>query len=261
MAGAYTIFANGGVLMAPRLVDAVSAADGATVYTPAVKPKQVLDPRIAFLTTNLMESVLQSGTAVRVRSMGFLAPAAGKTGTSHDAWFAGYTDNLLCVVWVGLDDYENLNIEGAHAALPIWTEFMKEASQLPAYANPQPFAPPPGLVAVKVDTVSNQVATPLCPPDQVETDYYLEGTQPTETCHLHPSNLMPRGIMRSALNMLGLGGSSPPPPPPEPTPMAAAKPSQPVVVKTQPPKPAEAKPPPEKHGFFGRIFHALGGGN
>ncbi|HEY7837491.1 MAG TPA: transglycosylase domain-containing protein [Terriglobales bacterium] len=258
MAGAYTIFANGGVRLTPRLVDTVDDADGASVFTPNFQPKPVLDPRIAFLTTDLMESVLSSGTAVRVRADGFLAPAAGKTGTSHDAWFAGYTDNLLCVVWVGLDDYENLNIEGAHAALPIWTEFMKEAVQLPAYANPQPFAPPPGVVAERIDTVSQQLATPLCPPSQVETDYYLDGTEPKQSCHLHPSNLFPHGVIASALNLFGLGGSKAPPPPPPPRQPAAALAPAPVTLPT--PTPAPAPPQPKKRGLFGRIFQAIGGG-
>ena len=61
--------------------------------------------------------------------MGFYAPAAGKTGTDHDAWFAGFTTNLLCIVWVGNDDYTDIKIQGAHAAAPIWAEFMKRAVQ------------------------------------------------------------------------------------------------------------------------------------
>jgi penicillin-binding protein 1B len=71
--------------------------------------------------------------------MGFVAPAAGKTGTSHDAWFAGYTSNLLCIVWVGNDDYTDIKLEGAHAAAPIWAEFMKKAVQLPQYSDTHEF--------------------------------------------------------------------------------------------------------------------------
>ncbi|MGN6594012.1 MAG: transglycosylase domain-containing protein [Terriglobales bacterium] len=271
MAGAYTVFANGGVLERPRFIDAVQTPDGNVVLQQHAQGQPVLDPRVAFLTTNLMESVLDAGTAARVRASGFTAPAAGKTGTSHDAWFAGYTDKLLCVVWVGLDDYQDLCpkggpcVQGAEAALPIWTDFMKAAIKLPAYANPQPFAPPPGVVAVKMDTVSHEVATPLCPPDQTQVNYFLDGTQPKVMCHLHTSNLMPRGIAAAA----EAGASSlyhlivPATPPPPPAPAAKAPSRAPVQAakaaapgKKPNPKPEEKK----KSGFFSRILHALGGG-
>ena len=82
--------------------------------------KPIMDPRVAYVMTNMMEGVINNGTAAGVRARGFTAPAAGKTGTSHDAWFAGYTSNLLCIVWVGYDDYSDLKIEGAKSAAPIW---------------------------------------------------------------------------------------------------------------------------------------------
>ncbi len=257
MTSAYTVFANAGVRLAPRLVYSVQDANGQSIYRQDPQPQAVLDPRVAFLTTNLMESVMDAGTAERVRESGFSAPAAGKTGSSHDAWFAGFTSNLLCVVWVGLDNYQNLNIEGAHAALPIWTEFMKEAVALPSYQNVQPFTPPPGVVGVKIDTESRQVATPLCPVAQVETDYYLEGTQPTEMCHLHPTELVPRGVIAGTLRLLHLGNPAPPPPPRPAPRLEAPPPAAPRLLA----KPAPAPPPkPKKRGFLGRIFHALGGG-
>ncbi|TAN22630.1 MAG: penicillin-binding protein 1A [Acidobacteria bacterium] len=261
MAGVYTMFDNGGVLEKPRLIDSVQDAQGQVILQHLPKPKRVLDPRIAFLTTNLMESVLQAGTAVRVRAMGFDVPAAGKTGTSHDAWFAGFTDNLLCVVWVGLDNYQDIDIEGAHAALPIWTDFMKAAIQLPGYSHPQPFAPPPGVVAVKVDTVSHEVATPLCPPDQTEVNYYIDGTQPTVMCHLHPSPLIPRGIAEAthkALQFLHVEA----PPPPEPAAATRKGEALPPRLTAAPATelPAAKPKPQPKRGFFGRLLHAIGGG-
>ncbi|HXE31624.1 MAG TPA: transglycosylase domain-containing protein [Terriglobales bacterium] len=260
MAGAYTVFANGGVRLTPRMVDQVQSSSGDVVFKPRYPPQPVLDPRVAFLTTNLMQSVLNAGTAIRVRSEGYDAPAAGKTGSSHDAWFAGYTNNLLCIVWVGLDDYTNLNIEGAHAALPIWTEFMKSALAFPAYHDVKDFAPPAGVVPVKIDTVSMQQATPLCPLAQVEVDYYLDGTQPRQTCRLHPSPLTPRGIIASTLNLFHLSSPSPPPPPPQaaaPTSVAAAPAPTTTPIPAQPAAPPQEKP---KRGFFGKILHAIGGG-
>ena len=97
----------------------------------AIRVQTVLDPRAAYLTTDLMENVINHGTGIAVRALGFTAPAAGKTGTSHDAWFAGFTSNLVCIVWVGNDDYSDIKIEGAHAAAPIWANFMKRAVAMP----------------------------------------------------------------------------------------------------------------------------------
>ena len=123
MSGAYTVFANNGVKIDPWMLASVRSPNGDVMneYTPVTKP--VLDPRAAYLTTSLMENVINHGTGYAVRALGFTAPAAGKTGTSHDAWFAGFTSNLICIVWVGNDDYSDIKIEGAHAAAPIWAEF------------------------------------------------------------------------------------------------------------------------------------------
>src|SRR5262249_36186341 len=141
---------------------------------------QVLDPRVAFVITAMMQGVINSGTAANVRTRGFTAPAAGKTGSSHDAWFAGYTSNLLCIVWVGYDDYSDIHSSGATLALPVWTEFMKRAIALPEYSDVKPFAPPQGVIQLSLDKTTNQVATPACPDDYVTA--FIEGTQPTQTC-------------------------------------------------------------------------------
>jgi penicillin-binding protein 1B len=143
--------------------------------------RQVLDPRIAYIMTNMMEGVINNGlgyTAVRLR--GFTPPAAGKTGSSHDGWFAGYTTNLLCIVWVGYDDYSDLRITGAMTAAPIWTEFMKKASALPQYSDMKGFAQPTGVVDVQLDKATNRLATPACPDDYVAA--FVAGTEPHETC-------------------------------------------------------------------------------
>jgi penicillin-binding protein 1B len=184
MAGAYTIFANGGVHLDPWMLASVRTASGdvMTDYTP--NARQVLDPRVAYLTTNMMEAVLNGGTAGRVRTTWeFTAPAAGKTGSSHDAWFAGFTSNLLCVVWVGNDDYTDIKIEGAHAAAPIWAEFMKKAVQLPQYSDTKEFTPPAGVDLINIDKVTNLLPDGACP--ETYTAAFLEGTAPTDTCS-HP---------------------------------------------------------------------------
>ncbi|MGD0569233.1 MAG: PBP1A family penicillin-binding protein [Candidatus Sulfotelmatobacter sp.] len=181
MAGAYTSFANNGERLSPILVNSVRNAKGDVIANFKTDQRQVLDPRIAYVMTNMMEGVINNGlgyTAVRLR--GFTPPAAGKTGSSHDGWFAGYTSNLLCIVWVGYDDYSDLRITGAMTAAPIWTEFMKKASELPEYSDMKEFAQPTGVVDVQLDKATNRLATPTCPDDY--TAAFVVGTEPRDTC-------------------------------------------------------------------------------
>src|SRR5260370_31316140 len=142
--------------------------------------RQVVDPRVASLMTTMMEGVMNSGTAYVVRQRGFTAPAAGKTGCSHDGWFAGYTSNLLCIVWVGYDDYSDIRLSGAQTAAPIWAEFMKKAVVLPRYSDVKPFPQPEGVVDVQLDKITNRLATPSCP--DTYTIAFVAGTEPRDTC-------------------------------------------------------------------------------
>ena len=190
MAGAYTIFANNGLHLDPWMLASVRTSTGDIIsdYSPA--SKQILEPRVAYLTVNMMQNVLRSdvtgsGTGAGVRNMGFTAPAAGKTGTDHDAWFAGFTSNLLCIVWVGNDDYTDIKLQGAQAAAPIWAEFMKRAVLLPQYSDTHDFSPPEGVEIVKIDKNSNLLSDETCP--EAFDSAFLDGTAPTDTCD-HPSD-------------------------------------------------------------------------
>ncbi len=199
MAGAYTVFANGGVHLDPWMLASVRTPTGDIIQDFTPTSQQVLDPRVAFLTTYMMEAVLQGngsdpcevggrdycGTGAGVRNMGFISPAAGKTGTSHDAWFAGFTSSLLCVVWVGNDDYTSIDLEGAHAAAPIWAAFMKQAVLLPQYSDTNEFKAPDGVQLMSIDKNSNLLADGSCTDDY--TAAFLDGTAPTDTCD-HPSD-------------------------------------------------------------------------
>ena len=135
IARAYTVFSNFGVRMDPYWVSLVRDRNGGVLEQTKPEGFPVLDRRIAFLMTDLMQGVIQRGTGVGVRARGFTAPAAGKTGTSHDGWFVGYTSNLLTIAWVGYDDNTVLPLSGASTALPIWTEFMKRAVSFPQYSR------------------------------------------------------------------------------------------------------------------------------
>jgi penicillin-binding protein 1B len=181
MTGAYTTFANNGVRLSPILLRSVRNGKGDVIANYTTDQRQVLDPRVAYVMTNMMEGVINNGlgyTAVRLR--GFTPPAAGKTGSSHDGWFAGYTSNLLCIVWVGYDDYSDLRLSGAMTAAPIWAEFMKKAAVLPQYADMKAFQQPTGVVDVQLDKFTNRLATPTCPDDYVSA--FVTGTEPRDTC-------------------------------------------------------------------------------
>jgi penicillin-binding protein 1B len=202
-AGAYTVFANQGEYVKPDFIQLVRSQDGKVIYKNKIQQKQVLDPRVAYLMTNLLEEVLRSGTAAGVRAhYGFNVPAAGKTGTSHDGWFAGYTSELLCVVWVGFDDNRELNLEGAHSAAPIWAEFMKRALEYREYRDTRPFSAPDGIVSIDIDPQSGMPATPNCPTTRPEV--YINGTQPVGSCPLH-------GGGRQVTNVAGWQTQSQPP--------------------------------------------------
>jgi penicillin-binding protein 1B len=182
IASAYTVFPNGGVLKPLRAILRI-VSGGTTVPIDLPPPKTVARKDTTFLVTNMMRSVLNEGTAASARGNGFTLDAAGKTGTTNDlrdAWFVGFTPELLTAVWVGLDDNQALGLSGAQAALPIWTQFMSRA--LAGHAN-QPFDVPEGIVFVDIDKDTGKLATPFCP--KVFHEAFRAGTEPTETCPIH----------------------------------------------------------------------------
>lgn len=254
VAAAYTMFANRGVASRPAWVGMIRSQRGELVYEGRPQRKPVLDPRVNYLMVSLMEEVMRSGTAAGVRARGFALPAAGKTGTSRDGWFAGFTSKLICVVWVGFDDGSDLNLEGAKSALPIWTEFMKRAHQHRQYRNAAGWDAPDGIVSVDIDPLTGQLATAGCSNPRAEV--FISGTQPVELCSLHGGS----GTQVA-------GWETTPAPPPVPvrqeegfeapadggsgTVRAATMPAAaPGSLETRPAKPAQ---PEKKKGFFGKL--------
>jgi penicillin-binding protein 1B len=180
---AYTLFPNLGEIRPLRTITNVLAG-GREVPPPKPTPaRRVARPDTAFLVTNMMRSVIDEGTGASARALGFTLDAAGKTGTTNDlrdAWFVGFTPELLTVVWVGLDDNQELGLSGAQAALPIWTEFMIKALS----GHPDvPFTVPDGITFVEIDRDNGKLAVPGCP--RIFREAFLTGTEPTETCPLH----------------------------------------------------------------------------
>jgi len=182
VAEAYTIFPNRGTVKKLRSI--LNIANGEEVATLKVDAgPTVARPSTAFLVTHMMRSVLNEVTGAAARANGFTADAAGKSGTTNDlrdAWFVGFTPELLTVVWVGLDDNQPLGMSGAQAALPIWTSFMKNAVAGRAGST---FEPPDGVTLVEIDRDTGKVATPICP--RLTTEAFLSGTEPQAVCELH----------------------------------------------------------------------------
>jgi penicillin-binding protein 1B len=182
IATAYTLFPNGGVIRPLRVLSRI-VTGGQTKVPPELPTKRIARPDTTYLVTNMMRSVINEGTGAGARAAGFALDAAGKTGTTNDlrdAWFVGFTPELLTVVWVGLDDNQPLGLSGTQAALPIWAAFMIRA--LAGHAN-LPFAEPEGIVDIEIDRDTGKLAGPLCP--RVFKEAFLSGTEPTEQCDVH----------------------------------------------------------------------------
>ncbi len=220
IAEAYTAFANQGVRVTPTTLSLVRAANGNLLYQGLPDSRPALDPRVAFLMDSMMQEVLRSGTGAGARAHGFSLPAAGKTGTSRDGWFAGFTSRLLCVVWVGYDDNRDLHIEASRSALPIWTDFMKRAAALHQYADAEPFQAPSGIVEVRICPDSGNLANPFCPRTRVVP--FIDGTQPVVACKLHgappvaPEFESVTGVDHPPALPPDAGGPEPQPPAPPP---------------------------------------------
>ena len=182
MATAYNVLANGGRKVEPLTVQRVLDTNGVVLEQNFMREApQVVRPEAAYLVVSMMRGVINEGTGAGVRARGFLDDAAGKTGTTNDtkdAWFAGFTPQLLCVVWVGFDDNSPLRLDGASAALPIWTRFMIAASK---GQEAEHFSvPEENIVFVEIDKETGRLATPFCP--RTVQEAFIAGTEPREMC-------------------------------------------------------------------------------
>jgi penicillin-binding protein 1B len=180
VARAYATIANGGIRPEIRTFEDLVGEDSRALERQSLEFERVLDAGTAYLVTSLLEGVVDRGTARRVRAEGLTGALAGKTGTSddeHDAWFAGFTPELVVVIWVGFDEPRSLGVPASRAALPIWVDFVREV--LGGHARGA-FLPPPGVVRIDVDPVSGARALLGCP--RREPEWFLRGVEPTEVC-------------------------------------------------------------------------------
>jgi penicillin-binding protein 1B len=183
LTAAYGVFASGGVRRPPVLVVAVSSATGETLYAAPEDEAHVIASGLAYLVTHLLEQVFESGTARSARDLGLRGTAAGKTGTTddtRDAWFVGYTPEVVAGVWVGMDGGGATGLTGAQGALPIWVDFVRATAGPDASRN---FPVPDDVVWREVDPASGHLATPGCPERREEP--FLAGTEPREPCEQH----------------------------------------------------------------------------
>ena len=182
VAQAYTLFLNEGAVRPLRAIQRIETASRDLRPRDAVL-KTVARADTTFLVTNMMRSVLNEGTGAAARGNGFTLDAAGKSGTTNDqrdAWFVGFTPELLTVVWVGFDDNQPVSLTGSQAALPIWTDFMKAAL---AGRPSIPFETPEGIAFAEIDRDTGKRALPGCP--RTYDEAFLAGTEPVEYCELH----------------------------------------------------------------------------
>jgi len=183
VAAGYTAFGQNGVRAEPQFLHEVVSANGTMLEKATPETHNVLDPRVAFLVTSLLKDVLNKGTGATVRARGFSLPAAGKTGTSRDGWFAGFTSNLVTVIWIGFDDNKQLGLTGAEAALPAWVDFMNGAIGLRPDLGGTNFACPEGIKFVEIDSATGLLSTLSCPLRELIA--VTDKTAPKMECYLH----------------------------------------------------------------------------
>ncbi len=253
VAGAYTSLVNGGVKKTPYFVRLVRDSTGKTLYRHEPEEVEVMDPRVAHVVTDMLQDVMDHGTGIGARvRYNFTEPAAGKTGTDDDGWFAGFTTNLLCVVWVGFDDNTDLGLEGAHSALPIWAEFMRRAHEQRAFSNPEEFEAPEGVIRVEIDPDTQQLATYACP--NRTSEVFVTGSQPGGFCTLHGGG--GRITLATGVSGWDTGPADRQADEDEPS-LARNRPrgDGPRIVSLPPGSaPPKVEEPKKKSGFFGRVI-------
>jgi penicillin-binding protein 1B len=195
--GAYAAFANGGRFVPPTGLQVVASDKAGEVIAESTSEEnQVFSSQGAYLITSSLKGVVERGTAAAARGMGLASTVAGKTGTTddhRDAWFIGYTSDLVIGVWVGFDDAAPIRLSAAQAALPIWVDFFRKA----VATTSTDFAVPAGVVMRVIDPISGQLATSSCPESQEEV--FLEGTEPKVFCVLHSP-----GFLEKLKRMFGM---------------------------------------------------------
>jgi membrane carboxypeptidase/penicillin-binding protein len=268
MTAAFASFANHGLVPQPMLIRRVEDQDGRVLYEAKDSSSRAISDTSAFLMSTMLADVVNAGTAARARSLGFTLPAAGKTGTTNDfndAWFVGFTPNLVAGVWVGFDQPRTILPNGfaGDIAVPLWAKFMKVATQ---NDKAEWFPTPSGVSTADVCKISGKLPSDGCKDVEVVnkegqlerrsmiyTEYFARGTEPTDVCDIHPTH----GLATKIASLFGAGGGS-----------AEEKPAPPQVENTTLPPSVETaatsgtrtdtevapEAPKKKRGFWSKIF-------
>lgn len=194
LAAAYAAFVNGGRRVEPKVISSVGEPPARHLGNDDNPDSQVIKPTTAYMITNTLAAVVDHGTARAARDAVRGTAIAGKTGTSRDGWFVGYTPNLVCVVWIGFDDNQQLGLTGAEAALPAWTDFVKAAVDLKPELGGRNFECPEGIKFVEIDADNGSLSTLSCP--HRELIAVTESLAPNVECLLHGN--LPDSIGASA---------------------------------------------------------------
>jgi penicillin-binding protein 1B len=189
LASAYTAFANAGVRVEPNVIARVTDAAGLELINDAPRTHKVIDPTTAYMITDMLSDVIDHGTARAARGAVKRTAIAGKTGTSRDGWFVGYTPHMVVAVWIGFDDNKQLGLTGAEAALPAWTEFVRGAVELRPELGGESFERPNGITSVEIDPETGQLATASCP--QRERIAITAALAPNLECFMHQDSYAP----------------------------------------------------------------------
>ena len=186
---AYGAIANGGIAVKPTAVRSTRDRQGDMVWNTIPNREQATSPQGAYVLTSLLEGVIQRGTASKAKVLGLQGTVAGKTGTTdgyRDAWFVGYTSDVVIGVWVGFDDERSLRLTGSQAALPIWMDLARRV--IPP--NVPAFVMPSGVVTRDIDPKTGQLATFQCP--ERVSEVFIEGTEPSVYCEVHGRGIWER---------------------------------------------------------------------
>lgn len=164
LAAAYCAFANGGQRVEPTFIDKIVSVEDKTIYSSEQNKRQIINPRTAYMITDMLTAVVERGTASKANgALGKDVVFAGKTGSSKDGWFVGYTPNLVTVAWIGLDENEDIRATGGEVALPLWVDFMKTVVQTRPEFGGESFPMPKGLIEVTIDPETGMTADAYCP--------------------------------------------------------------------------------------------------
>ena len=276
MTAAYAAFANSGMRPTPILIRRVETTDGEVLFSAAPHADRAVSEATAYLITNMMADVVNSGTGWQARRVGFTLPAAGKTGTTndyHDAWFVGYTPHLATGVWVGYDQPQTIMRNGyaGDLAVPLWGRFMSVATR---GDKPDNFKAPRTITSATICRISGKRATGDCY-DQasvdkdgnivsgksVYTEYFVRGTEPEDYCQSHTHTVTPPTMTFVSASPQPARPAAPPPTADVPTPTATSGAFQTAAVAAQPKAPGTAEPVERKRGFWGRFFRRGSNGN